>query len=59
MKKNNRPEGIITACHLTFARPKEQMSDQNFMWSDNLACNEIIKTRLSVWQFLDWSDTQA
>ena len=48
-------EGIITACHLTFAGPKGQMSDQNLVWSDILA-NEIIRTRLNVWQFLDWSD---
>ena len=34
-------EGIITACHLTFAGPKGQMSDQNLVWSDILA-NEII-----------------
>ena len=27
-------EGIITACHLTFAGPKGQVSDQNFAWSD-------------------------
>ena len=43
-------EGIITACHLTFAGPKGQMSDQNLVWSDILA-NEIIRTRLNVWQF--------
>ena len=48
-------EGIITACHLTFAGPKGQMSDQNSVCSDILA-NEIIRTRLNVWQFLDWSD---
>ena len=45
-------EGIITACHLTFAGPKRQMSE---VWSDILT-NEIIRTRLNVWQFLDWSD---
>ena len=33
-------EGIITACHLTFAGPKGQMSDQYLVWSDILA-NEI------------------
>ena len=48
-------EGIITACHLTFAGPKGLMSDQNLVWSDILA-NEIIRTRLNVWQILDWSD---
>ena len=48
-------EGIITACHLTFAGPKGQMSDQNSVCSDILV-NEIIRTRLNVWQFLDWSD---
>ena len=31
------------------------MSDQNLVWSDILAI-EIIRTRLNVWQFLDWSD---
>ena len=31
------------------------MSDQNLVWSDILI-NEIIRTRLNVWQFLDWSD---
>ena len=50
-----QPEGIITACHLTFAGPKGQMSDQNLVCSDILA-NEIIRTGLNVWQFLDWSD---
>ena len=48
----NFAEGIITACHLTFAGPKGQTSDQNLMCSDILA-NEIIRTRLNVWQFLD------
>ena len=47
-------EGIITACHLTFAGPKGQMSDRNLVWSDIVA-NEIIRTGLNVWQFLDWS----
>ena len=51
-------EGIITACHLTFAVPKGQMSDQNLVWSDILA-NEIIRTRLNVWHFLDWSDIMS
>ena len=32
------------------------MSDQNLVWSDILA-NGNIRTRLNVWQFLDWSDT--
>ena len=49
----DKAEGIITACHLTFAVPKGQMSDQNFVWSDILA-NEIIRTGLNVWQYLDW-----
>ena len=31
------------------------MSDQKLIRSDILA-NEIIRTRLNVWQFLDWSD---
>ena len=34
------------------------MSDQNLVWSDILA-NEIIRTRLNVWQFLDWSDIMS
>ena len=42
------PEGIITACHLTFTGPKGQMSGQNLVCSDILA-NEIIRTRLNVW----------
>ena len=45
------PERIITACHLTFAGPKGPMSDQNLVWCDILA-NEIIRTRLNVWQFI-------
>ena len=51
-------EGIITVCHLTFAGPKGQMSDQNLVWSDILA-NEIIRAELNVWQFLDWCDTMS
>ena len=60
IEKKHHPiaEGIITACHLTFAVPKGQMSDQNLVWSDILA-NEIIRTRLNVWQFLDWSDIMS
>ena len=49
-----RAEGIITACHLTLAGPKGQMSDQNLVWSDILTI-EIIRTRLNVWQFLNRS----
>ena len=55
ISRGDSAEGIITACHLTFAEPKVQMSDQNLVWSDILA-NEIIRTRLNVWQFLYWSD---
>ena len=40
-------EGIITACHLTFAGPIVQVSYQNLVWSGILA-NEIIRTRLNV-----------
>ena len=39
--------GAITACHLTFAGQKAGLT----FWP------EIIRTRLNVWQFLDWSDT--
>ena len=49
VKVKGHPERIITACHLTFAGPRGQMSDLNLVWSDVLA-NEIIRTRLNVWQ---------
>ena len=34
------------------------MSDQNLVWSDILA-NEIIRTRINIWEFLDWSDVMS
>ena len=35
-------EGIITACHMTFAGPKGQISDQNLVWSDISANGTVL-----------------